>query len=412
MKKWIIGLLVAVCAVCSALLVTACAYEELEHNWDTKWSNNDRNHWHECLDEDCSVRNGVAAHDWVLDELIADPTCDQPGSGVYSCSVCRRQKEDEVPATGEHIWRVEKSRDPSCWLDGYIIRQCALCLNFDQSILPATAEHDFDETAWVGSSLGHYHPCKRASAGCTAISNPEIHEKSESPTNIIPPGAYKDGKIIYGCTVCNYEVDFEILSATATPLSLEPHFFPNYEGSEGNEYGEGQEVWWEPNAPEAEVTYDERTGEYSAILYQDSGFGSPPTYPYELHFKGKNQAGQEVDVEIWGYGATHGINVYLYNTDYESKSPITWQGANLNYSYSMEGKGILRIRDVGTYKLIFVYEIGDADRDNVTEKCEVTVNVTVVPYPNTLSVESGFVLVLDTAPVVYFDGNIRRRMEF
>ncbi|MCH5142395.1 MAG: hypothetical protein J1G07_01590 [Clostridiales bacterium] len=403
MRKLIVGLLVLVCTACGALFIAACAYEETEHNWSTKWSNNDRNHWRECLDDDCSLRTDLSAHDWVLSELIADPTCDQPGSGAYECSVCKRKKDDVVPATGEHIWREFQSRAPSCWLDGYTIRQCALCLKEESTILPATGEHDFDQNTWVGSSLGHYHPCKQASNGCGAVTQLDFHVKSETPSKTVPAGKYTDGRVIYNCTLCDYEVDYDILPATATPVSLEPHFVPNYDPFEGAPGIPPMEVWWKPGEPEAVVTYDEATGEYYATLYQDSGFGSPPTYPYELKFKGISQSGETTDIEIWSYGSTHGINVYLYNADYESKSPITWEGTNLNYTYTNDGGGKLRIRDEGTYTLKFVYEIGDVDRESVVEKCEVTVHVTVVPYPDEPMASGYIALVLDTTPVLYID---------
>lgn len=84
------------------------------------------------MEDDGSGDNPTACeHDWQIGERVA-PTCVQPGRQPYTCSKCKEQKADIIPALG-HDWQVKQSvttqyNDSGQLLqEGYTIYECSRC---------------------------------------------------------------------------------------------------------------------------------------------------------------------------------------------------------------------------------------------------------------------------------------------
>lgn len=410
MKKWILGLLVAVFAICAASALVACTYDESGHNWSTKWSHDSRNHWHDCLDNDCSVRSDLASHIWELESTIESPTCDLEGLGNYKCSVCGEKKEDVIPATEQHLWKSGESREPSCYLPGFRITSCALCGKAVEEIIPATGNHVFDESSWQSDIDGHYHVC--TTPFCNAISEHIPHSEDKELIRTVAPGEYKDGAQYYGCSVCKYVTSTQTLEATKIPRELQMHLSP----VTGMFFG-GRMVTtkWNKDAPDP-VIVKEPNGDFSVTVYLDAGT-SNPEYPYAIYFTGVNPLAstERVKVPIWGVGSTYGMTGYSYNTDTQSKSLLGYSGTVIfheNDSTPADNTdGYIRFRSLGERTLLFVFTTADdSDRTNQVDRTHIFVNVKVVAYGTAISAPGGIPLVLDVTPVIYFDGSIRKRV--
>lgn len=71
----------------------------VSHNWSTKWSSDNSQHWHEC--SVCGTKKDAASHtpsDWIIDKPAGELTA---GTKHKECTVCgKRLAEDGIPATG------------------------------------------------------------------------------------------------------------------------------------------------------------------------------------------------------------------------------------------------------------------------------------------------------------------------
>ena len=68
------------------------------HSWDTAWSSDPDNHWHKCLG--CSEINDKAAHTWDAGKVTKEAGPYQTGIKTYECTICKRTKTEDIPATG------------------------------------------------------------------------------------------------------------------------------------------------------------------------------------------------------------------------------------------------------------------------------------------------------------------------
>lgn len=395
MKKWILSLLISVCTLSCALALASCAYEESEHHWSNKWSHNERNHWHECSDSDCSQRSDLASHDWALDTTIESPTCNAAGLGAYKCSVCGEKKEDEIPATGNHIWKAGNYRAPNCYLAGYNITKCALCGTEKSEIIPATGKHVYDESKWECNAEGHYHAC--TTEFCTAKSEIIPHVKGEGSIKTQPQD-FKDGLKVYPCTECDFEVDPEAIPATNIPTDLQVHFSPNYERPNLTDPA----ILWPEDEPDPVITKEE-DGSYSVTLVKSNRKG----YPYSVSFTGKypKNHGEESTVPVWMLvDSTNGISAYSYDANAETRNLLNF--ATLPSFVNSTSSRYAIMHFSGSVTLYFVFETADdSEKTNLKQRVEIKLNVTVVEYG--AHVEPVSYLNLDTTPVLYVE--LRRK---
>lgn len=90
--------------VLTLVLLTACN-KDGKHNFSEELSNNETHHWHACADKGCKEIKDKAEHSWDGGNVTVEPTTEQKGTMVYTCTVCRREKTksiDELVAGKEY----------------------------------------------------------------------------------------------------------------------------------------------------------------------------------------------------------------------------------------------------------------------------------------------------------------------
>ena len=79
-----------------SLSVLAACNKNGEHNFSEEWSNDETHHWHACADKDCKETKDKAEHSWNGGNVTVEPTTEQKGTMVYTCTVCRREKTESI----------------------------------------------------------------------------------------------------------------------------------------------------------------------------------------------------------------------------------------------------------------------------------------------------------------------------
>ena len=74
-------------------------------------------------------------HDW-KEQYRNEPTCGRDGNITYRCSWCWEEKQETLPATGEHKW-TEDYRDYNCIDGGFVVYTCYDCWQSKREELPA-----------------------------------------------------------------------------------------------------------------------------------------------------------------------------------------------------------------------------------------------------------------------------------
>lgn len=87
-RKSFLAIMVLMLAI---VLLTACN-KDGKHNFAEEWSNNETHHWHACTDKGCKETKDKAEHTWDGGNVTVEPTTEQKGTIVYTCTVCRREK--------------------------------------------------------------------------------------------------------------------------------------------------------------------------------------------------------------------------------------------------------------------------------------------------------------------------------
>ena len=86
---------IALMLVLSLSVLTACN-KDGKHNFAEEWSNDETYHWHACADKDCKEIKDKAEHSWNGGNVTVEPTTEQKGTMVYTCTVCRREKTEKI----------------------------------------------------------------------------------------------------------------------------------------------------------------------------------------------------------------------------------------------------------------------------------------------------------------------------
>ena len=88
------------CAIALMLVLSlsglAACNKDGEHNFSEEWSNDETHHWHACADKDCKETKDKAEHSWNGGNVTVEPTTEQKGTMVYTCTVCRREKTESI----------------------------------------------------------------------------------------------------------------------------------------------------------------------------------------------------------------------------------------------------------------------------------------------------------------------------
>lgn len=91
-RKSFLAIMVLMLAI---VLLTACN-KDGKHNFAEEWSNNETHHWHSCTDKGCKETKDKAEHTWDGGNVTVEPTTEQKGTMVYTCTVCRREKTESI----------------------------------------------------------------------------------------------------------------------------------------------------------------------------------------------------------------------------------------------------------------------------------------------------------------------------
>lgn len=91
-RKSFLAIMVLMLAI---VLLTACN-KDGKHNFAEEWSNNETHHWHACTDKGCKETKDKAEHTWDGGNVTVEPTTEQKGTMVYTCTVCRREKTESI----------------------------------------------------------------------------------------------------------------------------------------------------------------------------------------------------------------------------------------------------------------------------------------------------------------------------
>ena len=81
--------------VLTIALLTACD-KGGSHNFSEEWRSNETHHWHACADKGCKETKDTAEHSWSGGNVTVEPTTEQKGTMVYTCTVCHREKTEAI----------------------------------------------------------------------------------------------------------------------------------------------------------------------------------------------------------------------------------------------------------------------------------------------------------------------------
>lgn len=79
MKKSLFTLLFFSIIVSCVLMLSACDGEVHSHTFETEWTTDADNHWHEASCEHTDVVSGLASHTWDDGVVLSMPTATSPG---------------------------------------------------------------------------------------------------------------------------------------------------------------------------------------------------------------------------------------------------------------------------------------------------------------------------------------------
>ena len=159
------GVFAYVCSVCSLTKEETVA--PIGHEYSEKFTSIGAEHVRLCTR--CTASVDIEAHSWTEGEVLKAPTCSEPGTQLYNCSVCSETKTvtlDETPHTysesylpnGDvhsrfcsgcdatidmpHDWKEGNvTLAPTCTDDGSQLYSCSVCNATEERRVPATGEH-------------------------------------------------------------------------------------------------------------------------------------------------------------------------------------------------------------------------------------------------------------------------------
>ena len=82
-------------------------------------------------------------HTWNEGVVTRKPTCTEKGVRTFTCSVCHNIRTEDIPATGEHQWKLLSTTAATCGEDGTVTYKCAVCGDTKTETLKATGQHSY-----------------------------------------------------------------------------------------------------------------------------------------------------------------------------------------------------------------------------------------------------------------------------
>ena len=132
------------CEICNYSYSVKTA-DKLSHSFEAGWSHDETTHWHACTDVGYeSLRSGEANHSFV--NQVINPTFEEHGYTIHSCSVCGYSYQDNETNTLTHNYADGWSHDETthwhvCTDSGYETLKSGEALHsFDTIVTPATGQ--------------------------------------------------------------------------------------------------------------------------------------------------------------------------------------------------------------------------------------------------------------------------------
>ena len=230
MRKTFLCFLLIVDMVLIAL--TGCNLEPHEHSFNTYWTYDETNHWHEAS---CGhdIVSGTSAHSWDSGQVTEQPTHIQSGTRTFTCEICNATKTEMIPAltdahtfseewsfdeynhwhaaTCEHT-TLESEKSEHIWDDGIVTTtethttagvktyKCTICDKTKTETIPALTEaHTFSEE-WSFDDDNHWYA---ATCGHTTLKSEQSEHTWDNGTVTSESTHINAGTKVYKCTVCN-----------------------------------------------------------------------------------------------------------------------------------------------------------------------------------------------------------------
>ena len=135
---------------------------------------------------DVDYREGTEADHYWSDPTTVEPTCSKEGYDERVCRLCNKdEKENVVPATGQHDFIITGTDEPNCVSEGVLYSKCIVCdLAVNATFGEPTGEHDM--TRCVAFEDYHAYYCRYCDT-----------------QEIIEPHIFRNGSSI--CKVCHYD---------------------------------------------------------------------------------------------------------------------------------------------------------------------------------------------------------------
>ncbi len=112
-----------ICTVCRK------GFKDIEaHKYSDNYQKDANTHWKIC--EICNAESSKETHTWNKGVVITPPTSDMEGRTKYTCTVCKAEKEENIPATGE-----DNTDEPATSDKGNIIKDVSLSVNVPNTTL-------------------------------------------------------------------------------------------------------------------------------------------------------------------------------------------------------------------------------------------------------------------------------------
>lgn len=158
MKRKSITILLAVVLVLvmSLTVLSAC---NKKHNYSADWKSDADGHWHECVTKKHTDTTPKENHVWDAGVVRTAATEDAKGVMVYTCTICKFEKTEEIPALG----------------------------------------HSFDTSTWKFDTQTHWHP---ATCAHTDLKGDEAPHAWDEGVETTPAGYGTAGEKTFTCTVC------------------------------------------------------------------------------------------------------------------------------------------------------------------------------------------------------------------
>lgn len=158
MKRKSITILLAVVLVLvmSLTVLSAC---NKKHNYSADWKSDADGHWHECVTKKHTDTTPKENHVWDAGVVRTAATEDAKGVMVYTCTICKFEKTEEIPTLG----------------------------------------HSFDTSTWKYDTQTHWHP---ATCAHTDLKGDEAPHTWNEGVETTPAGYGTVGEMTFTCTVC------------------------------------------------------------------------------------------------------------------------------------------------------------------------------------------------------------------